>query len=638
MRNGFRAHGIRIRRLRLHADGRPYDVDFRLGDVPRPLSVIAGAFGTGKTTILEFVDYCLGAADHPRHPEIMPRVRAATLEVELSGTPHLIQRPVGEPSAHAYVSQGRLDDPGTATPQRRQLRPAGDPASLSSLLLSHCKLEGVRLRDGHEGAATDTDPLSFRDLMWLCFLPHDRLDSRDLLFENVPMKQLKLRQVVDVVFDVHDDRAIELGRRIRTLEPQLAAAEERQRTEASIVAELAPGEVADLEETAHAAKTELADAAQAVAALDGRARADTTFAEDLRERHHAASGAAHHASGLLRDRETQAARMTSLRATYADDVAKLVMLTEAGALFPPLRLDVCPSCLNPAVPGERRCATCQADLDADGLGPPDVSGELRAARSRLAELTRYLDRLEAEIPRLRAAAERAQEAESRAAADLDAATAHAVTPYLAQRDTLARRREEAAATLQRAEDGLRLRHGLRERATGVESLRAQLAGLREEAGAPDRVAAAESRAAVIAEISGRYRDILREWRYPRADDARVADDLTPWARGKAYPAASSGGRTLIALAWQLALFETAWESRSSHPGFLLLDSPQKNLGPKEVDRLYRHLERWLAGAGAGAQVIVTDTAPPATADSDVVVRFSRRVDRPPYALIDDETD
>ena len=79
-------------------------------------------------------------------------------------------------------------------------------------------------------------------------------------------------------------------------------------------------------------------------------------------------------------------------------------------------------------------------------------------------------------------------------------------------------------------------------------------------------------------------------------------------------------------------------ARSSHPGFLLLDSPQKNLGQDGavIDRIYRHLERWLAGPGSGAQVVVADNAPPHTADSDVIVRFSRRAGRPPYALIDDQ--
>lgn len=129
----------------------------------------------------------------------------------------------------------------------------------------------------------------------------------------------------------------------------------------------------------------------------------------------------------------------------------------------------------------------------------------------------------------------------------------------------------------------------------------------------------------------------------------MAEDLTPYTRGKPYPAASSGGRTLIALAWQLALFEIAWETRSSHPGFLLLDSPQKNLGQAAtgqddatdgavIDRIYRHLERWLAGAGFGAQVVVADNTPPPTADADVIVRFSRRADRPSYALIDDDVE
>src|SRR4051812_3058757 len=312
--SGLQVHGIRLRRLRLHGDDRPYDVDFRgPGDAPRPLSVIAGAFSTGKTTVLEFVDYCLGASDHPRHPEIMPKVRAATLEVELSGTPYLIERAVGEPSTFAYICVGRLDETGPTPPERRPLRPSGHSDSLSSLLLSHCKLEGVRLRDTLARDDADTDPLSFRDLMWLCFLPNERLDDKNLLFENVPMKHLKLRQVVDVVFDVHDDRSVELGRRIRAVEADLSAVRSAHHVAAEIVAEQQLGDRAELEAMHRAAKAELSDSAQAIAALDERARADTAFAADLRERHRVAAEEARRADALLRDGETQLRRMTSLR-------------------------------------------------------------------------------------------------------------------------------------------------------------------------------------------------------------------------------------------------------------------------------------------------------------------------------------
>jgi len=317
-------------------------------------------------------------------------------------------------------------------------------------------------------------------------------------------------------------------------------------------------------------------------------------------------------------------------------VSKWTMLAEADRLFE-TGAGVCASCGFPVGTGDVRCPACRFPV-----GPVDVSGELRAARTRLAELTRHIEDLEREIPSLRAAASRAQDAESRAAAEVDAATAHAVTPLLAERDAIARRREEAASMLQRATDGLRLIQSLERRANGILQMMDQLEADRGELGGGTLSRRAD-RSAVVRRVSERYRAILAEFRYPKLADAYLAEDLTPYVRGEPYTAASSGGRVLIALAWQLAMFETAWETRSSHPGFLLLDSPQKNLGVAgdladslTIERVYRHLERWLAGRGVGAQIIVADNTPPATAASDVIVRYSRRADRPPYGLIDDD--
>jgi hypothetical protein len=682
-----RVHGIRLQRLRLHGADRMYDVDFRTPDgSARPLSVIAGAFSTGKTTILEFIDYCLGASDHPRHPEITPKIRAATLEVALSGTPYLIERAVGEPSTFASVRAGRMDDHGGPPWERRPLRPAGHPDSLSSLLLSHCKLEGVRLREELAGDVPDTDPLSFRDLMALCFLPNDRLDNKNLLFEHNPIKQLKLRQVVDVVFDVHDDRSLDLGRRVREIEDDLAAARLEYEAARRFVDEQQLGDRADLEAVHQRAKATLVEAERDLAALDEQARAATGFAAGLRERHHSSAVTAQRSTAVLRDRETQLQRMTTLRAQYADDVAKLTMLAEAQLLFDPLRVRTCPACLStlawsPAV-NDGRCSMCHSELDAGGPaavpasvpaavpasvpasvpaampadarpgaaadGAVDVASEIRAAKARLAEVTGSLEELERSVPGLRLALERAQQEEASAAAAVDTATAHAVTPYLAQRDALARRREDASVAMQRAVSGLQLIQALDRRADDLARKESLARSLREdlEAQASSRVRA--DRSAVITLASERYRAILAAWRYPKLADAYLADDLTPFVRGNRYTASSPGGRTLISLAWQLALFEIAWEAGSSHPGFLLLDSPQKNLGQAgerdaefadtvTIADIYRHLRRWLAGRGAGAQVVVADNAPPPEADADVIVRFSRRPDQPPYGLIDDET-
>src|SRR6266540_1858311 len=83
------------------------------------------------------------------------------------------------------------------------------------------------------------------------------------------------------------------------------------------------------------------------------------------------------------------------------------------------------------------------------------------------------------------------------------------------------------------------------------------------------------------------------------------------------------------------IFEVAYEQDGHHPGFLLIDTPQKNLGGRAaaddeefadvhlVEHFYTHILDWLAGPGRGAQIIVVDNTPPAVADRHVVVRFTR---------------
>jgi hypothetical protein len=682
--------GIRIRRLRLAGPDRQYQVDFvdRETGERNSLSIIAGAISTGKSTVLEFIDYCLGASDYPRHPEVIAKVLHAFLELDLSGSPYVIERGLGDQAGHVFIRPGMLDDGAGPPVERRPIKPAGSPDSLSSLLLMHCGLEGVQLREAPTQADSGVDPLSFRDLMGLCFLPNERVASKSLLFETNYMKALKLRQVVDVVFDVHDDRAVDLGQRIKDLESRLARARVAYEAAQQVVEEQRLGGRMELEIARDRAAEELALVSREQESIDQRVAAAAGFANAQRRRHQEAAEEARRADAMLRDRTTQLRRMVPLRAQYAADVAKLTMLTEAHRLFDPLQIKVCPACLSAlgrTIEVENgSCGLCHnpvvgaagaltlgdvaptplheqdgavngiaagpvggdgASLDDEGsLSPFDVGTELRATQARLAELTRFVDDLDAEVNRLRPRVEAARLAEQQAAAEVDHATSRAISPYLAERDALARRRQDAASAAQLAATGLQMVSSVERRAddalrldTAVKSLREELATAGQEQ---------TDRAAIIRTISDRFAAILADWKYPKLSGARLNGELIPFVRDLRYVSASSGGRTLISLAWVLAIFEVSWESGGAHPGFLFLDSPQKNLGQtgerdaKFADTVtiadfYKHLRTWLAGSGAGAQIIIVDNAPPANAENDVVVRYSGRADHPPYGLIDD---
>jgi hypothetical protein len=658
--------GIRIRRLRLAGIDRTYDVDFTADSRVRNLSVVAGAFSSGKTAVLEFIAYGLGAKRHPRHQEVLSKVRSCLLEVELSGEAHVIERSVGEPSKIAYIRRGTIDTPEPAPAEPRRLDPPGSPESLSALLLSHCKLEGVQLREAPTQSESRTDPLSFRDLMWLAFLPNERVADKNFLFENDRMRKHKLRQVVDVVFGVHDDRAVELGNRIQALESRFNHAKNELSAARAFVAEQDPTALDDSPASGNSAEQELADITHQLTQLDQQARAATDFAARLRRNHQQTAQEARRAALVVRDRETQLARMMPLRAQYADDLLKLGMLAQAKQLFDPLRVTTCPACLSrlPTAPtaAAGHCSLCRhqlppadgeltlgdaAELDAPQEGQLDVAAEIRSTKARLKEITTYIEDLDASLAGLKLQAEDARLQEEQAATALDEATAPAVSTYLAARDDLHRQREQVLRRVEQFRSTAKLQEGLAKRTSAVSRLEGQLTLLREELRAFGD--AAQDRNSVIARVSARYGALLRAWQYPKLSLPRIGGDLTPFVRGESYHEASSGARTLLTLAWQLAVFEIAIESGAAHPGFLMIDSPQKNLGhggqldaviadAVSIGDFYQHLGAWLADRGSSAQLIVADNSPPPVAENHVVVRYSRSEDRPPYGLIDDETE
>ena len=59
--------------------------------------------------------------------------------------------------------------------------------------------------------------------MWLSFMPNNRLDSKQLLREANPHEARKMRQVIEVVFEVHDDQLAKLAEVIKEGDEKRAA-------------------------------------------------------------------------------------------------------------------------------------------------------------------------------------------------------------------------------------------------------------------------------------------------------------------------------------------------------------------------------------------------------------------------------
>lgn len=683
------AGGIRLVELRLDGSAvasRSYGVSFRgQGALPwRPLSVIAGPSQTGKTTIADFIRYCLGDDEHPQHPEVLAKVREALLETVVAGEPTTISRTaVGPASPFASIWKAPLTELRDADERRLSTEPTSDPSGLSQYLLAACGLDNVALPEAPTQTESRTQMLSIRDLFRVMWLPNERLDNKNLAHEysNHVVRQ-KLIQTIDVMFDVHNAVGADLAARARLAgEAAREAARTAKALHDMVQTEHPLGPLVLDTEHDHAQR-EVAELDAQLVRLDRQQNSRDSGIAQLRQALTTAQNEVRAATVRVRHRESLVERLSALRGQYADDKKKLTFLKEAERLFDPLHVSVCPACLSQLeaspVIADGACSLCGHRLPGDGaltlgnasmtadsvasngthssnghgdgsVGPSATAfldAELKATTRRLGELNDYWARLDEDLSVLREAQVAAERAVDETATALNRVV-EVPAPYLASRDDLARRRANALMREQQAAAGLRLWNRVAKAEENAERLGGHAARLRAErrdtANRPDR-------AAVVSRLSTRFGEILDDFGYPKLSLPHLNDQLVPSVRGLPYSKASSGGLVLISLAWYLSIWEIAHEQGARAPGLLIVDSPQKNLGhaansddpdfadSRLVENFYRHAKTWLAGPGAGAQLVVIDNSPPDTVAADVVVHYTRNRDIPPYGLIEDATD
>ena len=667
-----------IRALRLVGPKYSYRVDFtgiHDEELIRPLSIIAGEISTGKTTVLEFIDWCLGAKEHPEHDEVMANVRSAQLAIDVTGpgdakpARYVIERALGTKTTSAYLYNGDLDAM-SGTPVRSFTSEPADVESLSHYLLQLCGLSGLRLDQAPTQEESKTSALSFRDLQPLWFLTNRRLDNGDLALEKQPHRSIKLNQVVDIIFGVSDNEHSTLSRAVEELgaeERELARAVQTLRafmTDAGLTT------IEEIDPESDRLKIRVAELNAQKRAIDGNISARGDFTVELRANYALSEKRAQRIQAELRDRDTLARRLEPLRAQYADEIRRLDLVAESLNLFDSLTVVACPACQSklqsPPEVVDNECSLCHSHLIVDitdGDGSPDLSTERRSLVRRLNQLLEFAQEVRAEGDSLRRNLSAANDEVRQAQSALDRISGEIVSPFLTQRDEIQRSIGDTRVELKTM---LRARQMLLQlRQKEVELLQTSAALKEAKARKAGYLKNAISRDTTLSRIGERLFGILEDFGYPKIDLARVDRNLVPFVRGRRYDkVGSSGAMTLIALAWELALFELAFEQGSGHPGFVVVDSPQKNLVPGAVtlpretdpdmdeggvetdqlivtgrrnivENIYRHVEIWLA-KHPGAQVIFVDNQPPSVADQHVVVRYSQSPDDPPYGLIENE--
>jgi DNA repair exonuclease SbcCD ATPase subunit len=218
---------IIVQRLIIQGTAKHYIAKFEEG-----LNLIWGDMDSGKSSILNLIDYCLGGKNASfLYGEMKLYGRVAFLEIDLNGQVMTFERDILSDSAPIKVYSGLLEDRLANFPMLMSASPGTvmPDGWVSDFILDNLGIAKVSIKESRFRDDASSDRLSFRDLMKLLYLKQTRVGSDALLDYQSQAVFNKNVEIQKFVFNIYDDKLSGLQSELAKESSELADLEKSER-------------------------------------------------------------------------------------------------------------------------------------------------------------------------------------------------------------------------------------------------------------------------------------------------------------------------------------------------------------------------------------------------------------------------
>jgi hypothetical protein len=587
------ALGFKLRHLVFYGPGRETAaVNFGSG-----LNAIYGASDTGKSFIVEAIDFMLGGKPPLRDiPERVGYDRVLLGIETLDGEMFTFIRSTEGGLFQLFGGLHEVPPEGGESRDLNEKHSDKSDANLSSFLLAKCSLLDKRIRKNKRG---ETNSLSFRYLARLLIVNEAEIIRQGSpLSDGNPTADTPNFATFKLMLTGVDDSAL-------STRNEVPAEDESREAQLDLLD--------DLLEEYRARLKELTDTPRGLE--DQLARVDETLT-----RHSHALGAteADYRQLINRRRELRKKveagqdrrveinelleRFALLSSHYVSDVSRLQGIEEGGTLFRILGLNVCPLCgADPEHHNKDR--ECDGNIEAVIVAARTESSKIALLQSELHDTIASLEKeargIDSRLPRVQKRLEGLSN-------EIDELVGPKLTKLRSTYSGLVDKRGEIR-------EGLSLQQTIENAAARREAL---LKSLDDETDAT--ISDGDLPTSVANAFAKQFAKLLHEWHFPAADGVHfdpkfrdlVIDGKLRFARGK-------GLRAITYAAFTISLMDYCREHSLPHPGFVVLDSPLLSYKePEGVEDDLRGTDlkdkfyEYLASHFGDRQVIIFENEPP----------------------------
>lgn len=562
------------------------------------LNVICGASETGKSFIVESIDFMLGQEDPVRDiPERAGYDRVRLLIESKDWPPLTLDRSVEGGDFRTYEEIALEGSPETEPKTLRWRHSAARQDALSYELLKRTGLTSKVLRKNTAGG---TRSLSFRDLVRLCVVTEEEIQRRSspLLSWQYTTATAEYAAFKLLLTGVDDSALVSVE--------EIPGRREQEAGKIELLDQMIEDLQADLDEQGADEEELKSQLSRLEIAIDGQNAAlrdiQKTFDSLLAKRGEMATELRKR-KARLSEIDELVGRFGLLDNHYESDLSRLAAIHESGSLFIHFEQKPCPLC--GALPSDQHLDTeCEGNTEAIIQAADAEMDKITLLRRELNDTVVSLQKEREEISNSLAQFEEGYRTFEK---ELSSIATPAISGERVSYNQLVSERAEVRITIEKIN---RLNRLVNQR-TELEA---------QESGTPGSTATTRTKvsASVLDEFSKTIGRILEEWHFPNAE--RVFFDETKrdfQIAGKERGSTGKGLRAITHAAVTIGLMEFCGERGLPHPGFVVLDSPllaywkpegaEDDLRGTDLDEMFY---RYLLGLHERNQVIIIENKHP----------------------------
>ncbi len=628
---------IKLIKLILVGFRKSYSVTFKPG-----LNYISGPTSTGKSTIVEMINYCFGSKEHKDYIEVGQSCSDVELDFEIGDKRYKIRRPLFEFNrpAKLFSWDNNIGDFENDFKLLDIDTPANED-SLSAFMLREIGLYNIKVAN---------QEFSFRDLFKYCYIKQTEIDSENLLKEKLYGYSIKRKPTFEIIFNIHDAILAELKANLKLKRERIIELEKKRDGIYEFLKNLDLIDHKLYEEKRFSLANILMEKKETLATIKSKQINDKSVGLELEKR------ILNQREEIVKiekehyDKKLFINQLQLLRNQYRSELDKIEFLLEGATVLSKYDFEHCPSCFSelPTVV-DKGCQLCGNRLKS--LNEVELAitrSEKRKLTIKLNKLALFTDQQKEKVDELERQKENKLQSLNKLESDLNHLRNKFVSPFIEQIETLNLEIGEINSQISELEKMLsiinrfaRIEFDVAEEYRLFKQIQDRIKDI--EANRKDKDE-------VISELSDNFNDILESFSFPKLRDAYISEkNYLPYVRGKKYDQIGSlGAVTMITMAYFLSILTYGISENNNHPGLLIVDTPRKNLGARKEDEvefkdeaIFNSIISYFisldTSLGNQLQVILVNNGYPEFLDKKYIVKeFDGNGTKGlPYGLIDD---